>query len=99
MTTTPIRLYFEDGCAVRFMVAGAPHLGFSTPAQPSLDFDVGTVVYADVSDYRGAYEATPSEETQVFTTDRKRMTQDFTVHPIPSNYGRIAWNGTALLVY
>ena len=98
MTTTPIRLFFEDGCAVRFTFSGAPHLGFSTPAQPSLDFDVGTVVYGTASDYTGAYEATPTQSTQVFATEGKRMRRDFTVNPIPHNYGLITYNGSSLMV-
>ena len=49
-------------------------------------------------DYRGPYEVTPSPETQVLETQNTRMTQNVTVHPIPSNYGLIEWNGAFLKV-
>lgn len=48
--------------------------------------------------YEGDYTITPSAETQVLETSGKRMTGDITVNPIPSNYGRIEWNGATLTV-
>ena len=53
----------------------------------------------DGTAYDGPYEITPSDETQTIQTTMKVMTQSFTVNPIPSNYGRIEWDGTSLLVY
>ena len=49
--------------------------------------------------FTGDYEYTPSEETQTIPINGKRATQDITINPIPSNYGRISWNGTTLTVY
>lgn len=98
MSTTPIRLTFEDGCKVRFDFPQPPSFGLSTPATPAFGFDVGTIVYAETSDYTGEYEATPTGETQVFATDGKRMRGDFTVNPIPSNYGLITWDGSTITV-
>ena len=49
--------------------------------------------------YTGEYEFTPSEEAQTAATRNKRMTDDITINPIPSNYGRIAWDGVTLSVY
>lgn len=45
-------------------------------------------------------DATPGESTQVIvpSTGYDALEQ-VTVAPIPSTYGRIAWNGTSLLVY
>ena len=82
MSTTPINLYFQDGCAVRFKVSDAP----------SLNFDVGTIVYGTADDYTGAYEANALFSEQVFATENKRMVNDFTVHAInyteaPNDYG------------
>ena len=48
--------------------------------------------------YTGVYEATPSAVTQTFETDGYRMTQNFVVNPIPSNYGLITWNGSVITV-
>lgn len=48
--------------------------------------------------YTGEYEVTPSEETQILQTMNKNMTQNVTINPIPSDYGRITWNGSVLTV-
>ena len=64
----------------------------STSSQITRDF-------VDRDPYTGAYEVTPSGETQTLETENKRMTGNVTINPIPNNYGRIAWNGTTLIVF
>ena len=60
----------------------------------------GEVQYIEVGEYyEGDYAATPSEEAQTIPTESKLMARDFVIQPIPSNYGRIAWDGTTLTVY
>ena len=54
--------------------------------------------YVDVETYTGSYEVTPSDETQTLNVEGKRMAHPLTVDPIPSNYGRIDWNGVILTV-
>lgn len=54
--------------------------------------------YVDYPAYDGPYEATPTRETQVFLTQNKRMTSDFTVNPIPSNYGLVTYNGAIITI-
>ena len=49
-------------------------------------------------DYSGPYVVTPSEDTQVLATAGKTLESNVTVKPIPSNYGRITWNGTTITV-
>lgn len=48
--------------------------------------------------YEGAYEYTPTEETQIIEIVDKRATQNITINPIPQNYGLITWNGSTLTV-
>lgn len=48
--------------------------------------------------YTGAYEYTPTEETQTIEISGKAATQDIIINPIPSNYGLITWNGSVLTV-
>ena len=48
--------------------------------------------------YDGDYTITPSSETQVLETKDLVSTDNFTINPIPSNYGLITWNGTTLIV-
>lgn len=54
--------------------------------------------YVDRQPYTGAYEITPSAETQTLETLNLRMTDNVTINPIPSNYGLITWNGAFLTV-
>lgn len=48
--------------------------------------------------YEGDYYVTPGDEEQVLPTQGKRLTEDLVIGPIPSNYGRITWNGSTLTV-
>lgn len=48
--------------------------------------------------YTGDYSITPSAEAQVIPTNGKRMTDDITINPIPTNYGLITWNGSNITV-
>lgn len=56
------------------------------------------VVNADADEYDGPYEATPAATAQTFATTGKLMVREFTVNPIPSNWGLITWNGSTLTV-
>ena len=96
--TIPISLAFEDGCAVEFSFQPPPSLALSTAGAPSLALDAGTIIEVETAPYTGAYSATPSASAQVFPTTGLRMTADFTVAPIPSNYGLITYNGSVITV-
>lgn len=63
------------------------------------DGEEGTIIqYDSHSEYTGAYEVTPSSETQVLPTANRIAHQNIVVNPIPSNYGLITWNGSTLTV-
>ena len=49
--------------------------------------------------YQGTYEVTPTTETQVLSTARKKLAEDIVINPIPSNYGQIAWDGSVITVF
>ena len=51
-----------------------------------------------VEEYTGAYEFTPTQDTQIIEIANKKATADITINPIPSNYGLITWNGSTLTV-
>ena len=53
---------------------------------------------AQVEEYTGAYEFTPTQGTQVIEIANKKATADITINPIPSNYGLVTWNGSVLTV-
>ena len=67
----------------------------------TLHISTGTQIARDsgvVQPYEGEYEATPSQQVQVFYTQNLRMTDNFTVNPIPSNYGLVTWNGSVMTI-
>lgn len=52
----------------------------------------------EVDFFRGDYEYTPTQGTQVVNITGLLATQNITINPIPSNYGLIGWNGSVLTV-
>lgn len=54
--------------------------------------------YSEFPTYNGPTEFTPSEEEQVIRTADTNVRSDLVVHPIPSNYGLVTWNGSVLTV-
>ncbi len=57
-----------------------------------------SVTASIVPRYEGDYNVTPAGEAQVLATAGKMMTEDIKVGAIPSNYGLITWDGSALTV-
>ena len=61
--------------------------------------DGSIVVNKIVADnFEGAYEYTPTQDVQIIEIAQKKAVQNITINPIPSNYGKITWNGSALTV-
>ena len=59
---------------------------------------VNQAIVAYPSTYEGEYTVTPSDETQILPTADKKLAHDIVINPVPSNYGRISWNGSVLTV-
>lgn len=49
-------------------------------------------------EYRGTHEVTPSGETQILMTAEKVVRENIVINPIPSNYGKITWDGRVITV-
>ena len=66
----------------------------------NLAADFGEVIEVDrhLDFFDGPYEYTPTEETQTIPITMKVASEDIVINPIPSNYGRITWNGAVLSV-
>ena len=62
-----------------------------------LKAEQGIPIYSE--HYTGETTVIAGEETQILNTAGLMVSENITIEPIPSNYGRIAYNGTALLVY
>ena len=48
--------------------------------------------------YEGEYTITPTEEEQTIEIKDHYANANITVGAIPTNYGRLTWNGTTLIV-
>ena len=48
--------------------------------------------------YEGSYHFTPTDEAQVVPIAGLVANYDITIDPIPSNYGKISWDGSALTI-
>lgn len=48
--------------------------------------------------YQGSYNITPTGQTQILLTNDMRLGGNITINPIPSNYGLITWDGSAITV-
>lgn len=48
--------------------------------------------------YDGPYEFTPTDTAQVVLIEGKTATEDIIFGAIPSNYGRIVWNGAVMTI-
>lgn len=57
-----------------------------------------TYITSGADPFTGEYTYTPSGTAQVIEIANMRATQNITINPIPSNYGRITWNGSVLTV-
>lgn len=76
---------------------GSYSLGVSQPKDISVNIDT-KIEAAIVDRYGGAYEFTPTNETQTIYAGGLLVERDITIHPIPSNYGLIEWNGSTLTI-
>lgn len=83
---------------IRLDVGGATSIKLETGRDPTIRVDAGGVGGGDAPSYPGPYTATPANRAQTFATVGQVMSQNFTVNPIPSNYGLITWNGSTLMV-
>lgn len=48
--------------------------------------------------YAGKYEITPSLETQTLETAYRVLSSNVVIAPIPSNYGKISYDGSTLYI-
>lgn len=72
-----------------------------TVVETNIPIQIGVetpVVASTVPEYDGEYDITPGSAAQVFQTNGKKITHDFIVEPIPSNYGLITWDGSTITV-
>lgn len=64
--------------------------------EESFKVDVATSFLPET--YEGQCEVIPSASGQILNTEGKVCLSNIIIKPIPSNYGRIEWNGSTLSV-
>ena len=81
-----IRAIVTPGASVTASVTGSAAFGAS-------------VAKAVGAPYGGSYEVTPTEEAQTLHVGGTTPLSDIIINPIPSNYGRIGYDGSVISVY
>lgn len=82
-------------------VENANEIEFEIISDNQIDFGFDTqvnVTTSNIPTYDGEYEVTPSEESVTLHTANLAMLRDVVINPIPSNWGKIGWNGAYLTV-
>ncbi len=65
----------------------------------TINMEIGASYSMSSTDpFDGLYEYTPSAEVQTIPINGLRATDDIVIQPIPSNYGLITWDGSAITV-
>lgn len=77
--------------AKRIVVKGDKSIGFKQDSYIKY-------IKEDTDKYEGEYEFTPSESLQTIEIENLMATKNIIINPIPSNYGRISWNGSIITV-
>ena len=52
--------------------------------------------YSDIPLYEGEYIFTPSDNEQIVQIADHKASANIVINPIPSNYGKVTWNGYEL---
>lgn len=73
-------------------------IGGSLSAQAAVTAALSVPETIEPVHYAGPFEFTPSAQAQEIEISGMMATRNITVNPIPSNYGLITWNGSALTV-
>ena len=69
------------------------------PNSENLSVTAGADFYVSTyPDYEGSLEFMPSNESQTISTRDMVVHGDIVIDPIPSNYGKIDWDGVTITV-
>ena len=55
-------------------------------------------ISGSIPSYPGETHVFPSDDVQIVPCHGWFMADDITIYPVPSNYGKIEWNGVTLTV-
>lgn len=80
-----LSLRITEGAELSLLIPSAAEVGIVT-------------AFREYPEYEGPLEFVPTEEAQTIPAAAHAFMHDIIIDPIPSNYGRIDWDGAALTV-
>lgn len=87
------RIVVEGDCQLLSLIGGDCQL------ITDINGECGQFIQVHTDDYYiGEYSVTPSDQQVILSTNNKVMYDNLVIEPIPSNYGKISWNGSYLLI-
>lgn len=63
-----------------------------------VSFDIDASHGSSLPEYKGETVVVPSEEEQILKTGGHTVNDDIVIKPIPSNWGKISYNGAFLMI-
>lgn len=85
--------------AIRLTVNTNENVAFGIQEAAQVNLNAEASTYIDRSTvYTGAYEWTPSNETQTIEIAGAKAVDNITIKPIPNNYGLVTWDGSTITV-
>ena len=79
-----------------------PYVAVEIESPQHVDAELQDVIIVSdigsIPSYEGEYEITPSEGMQMLPTAGTRLENNIVIDPIPSNYGRITWDGSNITI-
>lgn len=88
MITVPMNVSVQDSISVN-----------ASEEEQGVALNIGAAYKVSEGDlYHGEYEFTPNNETQTVHTQDKLLLQNITINPVPSNYGKISWDGSNIMI-
>lgn len=86
------------GCKLKGKLTATPTIRATLKSRPTIKATLTIPSSTGAIIYDGPYEWLPSEESQTVSISGKMATTDIIIEPIPSNYGRITYNGSTITV-
>ena len=98
--STKMQVSVADGSDVEMNAsASSQNVPVAVDDATAIQSEIGVAYYSVQGEiYDGSYSVVPSDHEQILQTANKAMLRDFVIAPIPSNYGKITYNGSVITV-
>lgn len=79
-------------------IGNVPAVSASIRKPTAVTFDMDASHGIQLPEYKGETVVVPSEEEQILKTGGHTVNDNIVIKPIPSNWGKISYNGAFLMV-